>query len=59
MLKMAGLLQVHSGGRFKATPHFVRGAAGPKASGISRNTLAVFIQPRWDRSDAQTGKMYL
>ena len=35
-------------GRFKAVPHFVRGARGPAVGGsrrIARNTLAVFTQP--------------
>ncbi|KKA26200.1 hypothetical protein TD95_000054 [Thielaviopsis punctulata] len=39
-------LQLMTGGRFKAVPHFVRGV-GARASGgaIARNTLAVFTQP--------------
>lgn len=40
--------QIHSGGLLQATPHSVRGAKGEKAVGISRNTLAVFMQPMWD-----------
>lgn len=39
--------QIHSGGLLQATPHSVRGATGPGAVGISRNTLAVFMQPRF------------
>lgn len=38
-------LQIHSGGRLRATPHYVRAAGGPCAAGISRNTFAVFMQP--------------
>ncbi|KAI9730383.1 MAG: hypothetical protein M1834_005893 [Cirrosporium novae-zelandiae] len=32
-------------GRFKAVPHFVRGADGEEGEGIARNTLVVFTQP--------------
>ncbi|KAK9830749.1 hypothetical protein WJX74_005164 [Apatococcus lobatus] len=46
--QMGEAMQVHSGGFFKATPHCVRGAGGKESSGMSRNTFAVFIQPRWD-----------
>ncbi|KAF3764404.1 Clavaminate synthase-like protein [Cryphonectria parasitica EP155] len=37
-------------GRFKAVPHFVRGAraTGPGAARVARNTLAVFTQPNLD-----------
>lgn len=41
-------MQIHSGGLLQATPHFVRAASSPAAAGISRNTFAVFMQPRWD-----------
>lgn len=35
-----------TGGRFRAVPHFVRGARAASGSGrIARNTLAVFTQP--------------
>lgn len=37
--------QVHTGGILQATPHCVRAAA---AAGISRGTLAVFMEPEWD-----------
>ncbi|KAF3932847.1 hypothetical protein ABW19_dt0209557 [Dactylella cylindrospora] len=38
-------LEVITRGRFKAVPHFVRGARASKAPGVARNTLAVFTQP--------------
>ena len=37
--------QVHTGGVLQATPHCVRAAA---ADGVSRGTLAVFMEPEWD-----------
>jgi hypothetical protein len=38
-----------TGGRFKAVPHFVRGARASMSDGkIARNTLAVFTQPNLD-----------
>uniref|UniRef100_A0A7R9VC43 Isopenicillin N synthase-like Fe(2+) 2OG dioxygenase domain-containing protein n=1 Tax=Chlamydomonas euryale TaxID=1486919 RepID=A0A7R9VC43_9CHLO len=43
------VLQVASGGRLCATPHYVRAAAAPA---VSRNTFAVFMQP------CVTEKMY-
>lgn len=47
--------QIHSGGLLQATPHSVVGAVGPKAVGVSRNTLAVFMQPMWnERMDVPT-----
>ena len=36
--------QIHSGGILQATPHAVRGTS---ASGISRETFAVFMEPMW------------
>jgi isopenicillin N synthase-like dioxygenase len=39
---------VHSGGFLQATPHCVRGAAGPHSVGVSRETMAVFMEPQWD-----------
>lgn len=36
---------IKSGGILHATPHCVRGAQGEKAVGISRETLAVFMEP--------------
>ncbi|CBX97617.1 hypothetical protein IAQ61_001173 [Plenodomus lingam] len=45
-------LEVITHGKFKAVPHFVRGA-GPGVGGkVARNTLAVFTQPNlWDKVD--------
>lgn len=37
--------QIHSGGVLQATPHCVRAA---DAEGVSRGTLAVFMEPMWD-----------
>eukprot|EP00511_Aplanochytrium_stocchinoi_P004411 CAMPEP_0204831928 /NCGR_PEP_ID=MMETSP1346-20131115/12145_1 /ASSEMBLY_ACC=CAM_ASM_000771 /TAXON_ID=215587 /ORGANISM="Aplanochytrium stocchinoi, Strain GSBS06" /LENGTH=375 /DNA_ID=CAMNT_0051963381 /DNA_START=195 /DNA_END=1322 /DNA_ORIENTATION=+ len=37
--------QIHSSGVLRATPHYVKAAAG---SSYSRNTFAVFLQPHWD-----------
>jgi isopenicillin N synthase-like dioxygenase len=45
-------LEVITKGKFKAVPHFVRGA-GPGIGGkVARNTLAVFTQPNlWEKVD--------
>ncbi|KAL6706427.1 hypothetical protein ACN47E_005533 [Coniothyrium glycines] len=45
-------LEIITQGKFKAVPHFVRGA-GPGIGGkVARNTLAVFTQPNlWDKID--------
>lgn len=45
-------LEVITKGKFKAVPHFVRGA-GPEVGGkVARNTLAVFTQPNlWEMVD--------
>jgi isopenicillin N synthase-like dioxygenase len=45
-------LEIITKGRFKAVPHFVRGA-GPGVGGkVARNTLAVFTQPNlWEKVD--------
>lgn len=37
--------QIHSGGVLQATPHSVKASA---THGVSRATLAVFMQPQWD-----------
>lgn len=37
-------LEVITKGRFKAVPHFVRGCRESKASGVARNTIAVFTR---------------
>ena len=39
---------IHSGGILQATPHGVRGAKGEASKGISRETLAVFMEPDFD-----------
>ena len=45
-------LQIITRGKFKAVPHFVRGAEPGKAGRIARNTLAVFTQPNlWEMVD--------
>lgn len=40
-------MQIHSGGTLLATPHAVAAPRPALSGGISRNTLAVFMQPRW------------
>ncbi|EWC43539.1 hypothetical protein DRE_01426 [Drechslerella stenobrocha 248] len=45
-------LEVITHGKFKAVPHFVRGARASEAPGVARNTLAVFTQPNlFDKVD--------
>ena len=45
-------LELITRGKFKAVPHFVRGARPGKAGKIARNTLAVFTQPNlWEMVD--------
>lgn len=45
-------LEAITKGRFKAVPHFVRGASPGKGGAIARNTLAVFTQPNlWEKVD--------
>lgn len=45
-------LEVITKGKFKAVPHFVRGAAPGKGGKVARNTLAVFTQPNlWEMVD--------
>lgn len=47
-------LQLITKGKFKAVPHYVRGAAAGKAGQIARNTLAVFTQPNlWEKVDEE------
>jgi isopenicillin N synthase-like dioxygenase len=43
--QMGEATQILTGGILRATKHYVRGAAGEAARHISRNTLAVFMQP--------------
>lgn len=45
-------LEIITKGKFKAVPHFVRGAAPVTGGKIARNTLAVFTQPNlWEMID--------
>jgi hypothetical protein len=45
-------LEIITKGKFKAVPHFVRGAAPGKGGAVARNTLAVFTQPNlWEMVD--------
>jgi isopenicillin N synthase-like dioxygenase len=39
-------MQIHTGGLIQATPHFVKIGNKIAGTGISRNTLAVFMEPR-------------
>ena len=39
-------MQVMSGGLLRATPHCVKAPCRDMSGGVSRNTLAVFMQPR-------------
>ena len=38
-------LQLITGGKFRAVPHFVRAGSGGEGGRVARNTLAVFTQP--------------
>lgn len=45
-------LELITKGKFRAVPHFVRGAAAGKGGKVARNTLAVFTQPNlWEMVD--------
>jgi isopenicillin N synthase-like dioxygenase len=47
-------LEVITKGKFKAVPHFVRGAGTGVGGKVARNTLAVFTQPNlWEMVDEQ------
>jgi hypothetical protein len=47
---------VQSGGLLRATPHYVRACRGPGASGTTRSTFALFMQPDvTQRLDAPPG----
>jgi isopenicillin N synthase-like dioxygenase len=47
-------LELITKGKFKAVPHFVRGAALGNGGSIARNTLAVFTQPNlWEMVDEE------
>lgn len=39
--------QIHTGGILQATPHAVKGPSGSDATGISRETMAVFMEPEF------------
>ncbi|KAL4443947.1 hypothetical protein ABPG75_011684 [Micractinium tetrahymenae] len=41
-------MQIHSGGLLRGTPHCVVGPRPELSAGISRETFAVFMQPKWD-----------
>ncbi|KAL8820311.1 MAG: hypothetical protein Q9223_001449 [Gallowayella weberi] len=54
-------LELITGGKFQAVPHFVRAGRGASVEGgqVARNTLAVFTQPGLDEIvDRATGKTY-
>ncbi|KAF1944637.1 Clavaminate synthase-like protein [Clathrospora elynae] len=48
-------LEIITHGKFKAVPHFVRGAkSGVEGGKVARNTLAVFTQPNlWEKVDGK------
>ncbi|KAF2868814.1 hypothetical protein BDV95DRAFT_579434 [Massariosphaeria phaeospora] len=47
-------LEVITKGKFRAVPHFVRGAGAGLGGKVARNTLAVFTQPNlWEKVDEQ------
>ncbi len=48
LMKIGETAQIHSGGILQATPHCVKGATGPAAIGVSRDTFAVFMEPMFD-----------
>jgi isopenicillin N synthase-like dioxygenase len=51
-------LQLITGGKFRAVPHFVRGPSGGSGN-VARNTLAVFMQPDVDEViDKERGLTY-
>ncbi|RDW70633.1 uncharacterized protein DSM5745_08144 [Aspergillus mulundensis] len=51
-------LQLITKGKFRAVPHFVKGAKVPKGQGkIARNTLAVFTQPNLGE-EVEEGKTF-
>ncbi|KAL4853898.1 hypothetical protein ACK3TF_005139 [Chlorella vulgaris] len=41
-------MQIQSGGLLRGTPHCVVAPRQDLSAGVSRNTFAVFMQPRWD-----------
>ncbi|EAS33899.3 uncharacterized protein CIMG_04923 [Coccidioides immitis RS] len=50
-------LELITKGKFKAVPHFVRGAKTTGQARIARNTLAVFTQPNLSE-EVETGKTF-
>lgn len=50
-------LQRITQGKFRAVPHFVKGARPVGGARIARNTLAVFTQPNLDE-EVEAGKMF-
>ena len=51
-------LELITRGKFRAVPHFVRGAAGARVGQrVARNTLAVFTQPNLDEVVDAVGKI--
>ncbi|KAI4166027.1 MAG: hypothetical protein LQ342_000458 [Letrouitia transgressa] len=52
-------LQMITGGKFRAVPHFVQLGKHTKGSQVARNTLAVFTQPNFNEIvDKTTGKTF-
>ena len=52
-------LQLITGGKFQAVPHFVRADTGNTAKKVARNTLAVFTQPNLEEIvNRETGLSY-
>jgi len=55
---------IHSGGLFQATPHMVVAPNNAESIGISRETMAIFMNPRWDHVlnpplEVNTDQMFL
>jgi isopenicillin N synthase-like dioxygenase len=50
-------LELITKGKFRAVPHFVRGAAGTEGQRVARNTLAVFTQPNLDEIVDSKGRI--
>lgn len=47
---------MHSGGLLRGTPHCVVAPRAALSAGVSRETFALFMQPRWDAAlDAPAG----
>ncbi|KAB8073658.1 Clavaminate synthase-like protein [Aspergillus leporis] len=50
-------LQLITKGKFRAVPHFVKGARADRGKRIARNTLAVFTQPNLEE-EVEAGKSF-